>query len=93
MGYTPVEREEARGRREKRAATARPERIWDYAVIPYEIDSNFSGVHKVKVSGVTISILSKKCCEGIVQASNATLGELHLYTVCGENYRTSKLDR
>ena len=36
-----------RSRREKRAATARPERIWDYAVIPYEIDSNFSGVHKV----------------------------------------------
>ena len=33
-------------RRVKRAATARPERIWDYAVIPYEIDSNFSGVHK-----------------------------------------------
>ena len=32
--------------RTKRAATARPERIWDYAVIPYEIDSNFSGVHK-----------------------------------------------
>lgn len=34
----------------KRAATARPERIWDYAVIPYEIDSNFSGVHKVSSS-------------------------------------------
>ena len=33
-------------KRSKRAATARPERIWDYAVIPYEIDSNFSGVHK-----------------------------------------------
>ena len=32
--------------RNKRAATARPERIWDFAVIPYEIDSNFSGVHK-----------------------------------------------
>ena len=30
----------------RRAATARPERIWDYAVIPYEIDANFSGVHK-----------------------------------------------
>ena len=30
--------------RNKRAATARPERIWDFAVIPYEIDSNFSGV-------------------------------------------------
>ena len=32
--------------RDKRAATARPERVWDYAVIPYEIDANFSGVHK-----------------------------------------------
>ena len=32
--------------RTKRAATARPERVWDYAVIPYEIDANFSGVHK-----------------------------------------------
>ena len=42
--------EKERGRRVKRAATARPERIWDYAVIPYEIDSNFSGVHKVSSS-------------------------------------------
>ena len=32
--------------RNKRAATARPERIWDFAVIPYEIDSNFSGVRR-----------------------------------------------
>ena len=37
---------QAGSRRQKRAATARPERIWDYAVIPYEIDANFSGVHK-----------------------------------------------
>jgi len=29
--------------RKKRAATARPERIWDYGVIPYEIEANFSG--------------------------------------------------
>lgn len=29
-----------------RAATAKKERIWDYGVIPYEIDANFSGVHK-----------------------------------------------
>jgi tolkin protein len=29
--------------RTKRAATARPERIWDYGVIPYEIEANFSG--------------------------------------------------
>ncbi|XP_042905263.1 bone morphogenetic protein 1 [Parasteatoda tepidariorum] len=32
--------------RTKRAATARPERLWDKAVIPYEIESNFSGDHR-----------------------------------------------
>lgn len=29
-----------------RAATARTERLWDYGVIPYEIESNFSGDHR-----------------------------------------------
>lgn len=29
-----------------RAATAKKDRIWDYGVIPYEIDGNFSGGHK-----------------------------------------------
>lgn len=29
--------------RKRRAATARPERLWDHAVIPYEIEANFSG--------------------------------------------------
>ncbi|XP_053679403.1 tolloid-like protein 2 [Anopheles nili] len=29
-----------------RAATAKKERIWDFGVIPYEIDGNFSGMHK-----------------------------------------------
>ncbi|KAL0280907.1 UNVERIFIED_CONTAM: hypothetical protein PYX00_002062 [Menopon gallinae] len=33
-------------RRVVRAATARKERVWDYGVIPYEIDGNFSGMHK-----------------------------------------------
>ncbi|KAK3090036.1 hypothetical protein FSP39_008719 [Pinctada imbricata] len=33
-------------KRSKRAATARPERLWDYGVIPYEIEANFSGQHK-----------------------------------------------
>lgn len=33
-------------RRVTRAATARKERVWDYGVIPYEIDGNFSGAHK-----------------------------------------------
>jgi tolkin protein len=33
-------------RRVVRAATARKERVWDYGVIPYEIDGNFSGGHK-----------------------------------------------
>lgn len=32
--------------RGRRAATARKERIWDFGVIPYEIDANFSGAHK-----------------------------------------------
>ena len=32
--------------RSRRAATARKERIWDFGVIPYEIDANFSGAHK-----------------------------------------------
>lgn len=30
--------------RRTRAATARTERLWEYAVIPYEIESNFSGM-------------------------------------------------
>lgn len=29
-----------------RAATAKKERVWDFGVIPYEIDGNFSGAHK-----------------------------------------------
>ncbi|KAK2192635.1 hypothetical protein NP493_27g02025 [Ridgeia piscesae] len=37
--------QEARSR-VRRAATARPDRLWDHAVIPYEIDANFSGAHK-----------------------------------------------
>jgi len=38
--------EEIIHRRSRRAATARKERIWDFGVIPYEIDANFSGAHK-----------------------------------------------
>lgn len=33
-------------RRNRRAATARPERLWEHGVIPYEIESNFSGTHR-----------------------------------------------
>lgn len=29
--------------RERRAATARKDRLWDYGVIPYMIEANFSG--------------------------------------------------
>lgn len=32
--------------RSTRAATAKKDRIWDFGVIPYEIDGNFSGAHK-----------------------------------------------
>ncbi|GLV41047.1 tolkin [Carabus blaptoides fortunei] len=40
------ERKDEIHRRVTRAATARKERVWDYGVIPYEIDGNFSGAHK-----------------------------------------------
>ena len=40
---SPVSKTESRP---KRAATARMERIWEYGIIPYEIDKNFSGEHK-----------------------------------------------
>ncbi|XP_037806312.1 dorsal-ventral patterning protein tolloid [Lucilia sericata] len=33
-------------RRLPRAVTAKKERVWDFGVIPYEIDGNFSGLHK-----------------------------------------------
>ena len=42
----------SRSQRVKRAATARPERIWDYAVIPYEIDSNFRSVLEINLDWV-----------------------------------------
>lgn len=49
VSYIPVTNKN-RGRsnnvRQRRAATARRERIWDFGVIPYEIDGNFSGGHK-----------------------------------------------
>uniref|UniRef100_A0A6P4EUP2 Metalloendopeptidase n=1 Tax=Drosophila rhopaloa TaxID=1041015 RepID=A0A6P4EUP2_DRORH len=42
---TPKDEEQLR-HRVARAVTAKKERIWDYGVIPYEIDGNFSGIHK-----------------------------------------------
>lgn len=40
---TRRQRTEAVHRRVRRAATARPERVWPYGVIPYVISSNFTG--------------------------------------------------
>uniref|UniRef100_A0A6E8VGY0 Metalloendopeptidase n=1 Tax=Anopheles coluzzii TaxID=1518534 RepID=A0A6E8VGY0_ANOCL len=40
------EHEHQQHHRTIRAATAKKERIWDFGVIPYEIDGNFSGMHK-----------------------------------------------
>ena len=42
----PKSEHRASAKRARRAATARKDRIWDYGVIPYEIDANFSGAHK-----------------------------------------------
>ena len=38
-----MEKQSKSHKRHRRAATARPERLWDYGVIPYEIEANFSG--------------------------------------------------
>lgn len=43
---SPLGEHQSYNRRVTRAATARKERVWDYGVIPYEIDANFSGAHK-----------------------------------------------
>ncbi|KAK9506321.1 hypothetical protein O3M35_008277 [Rhynocoris fuscipes] len=44
--YTIKEKIARRAARVSRAATARTDRVWEYGVIPYEIDGNFSGMHK-----------------------------------------------
>jgi len=41
-----IRRKNSMRSRAKRAATARKERIWDYGVIPYIIDANFTGADK-----------------------------------------------
>lgn len=41
----PIESQQTLSR-STRAATAKKDRIWDFGVIPYEIDGNFSGAHK-----------------------------------------------
>ena len=46
--------------RAKRAATARPERLWDYGVIPYEIEANFSGKQWVWTPIFILTVL-KSC--------------------------------
>lgn len=43
---SPVDVSPVTHHRVTRAATAKKDRIWDYGVIPYEIDGNFSGAHK-----------------------------------------------
>lgn len=41
-----VEPEQQHRHRIVRAVTAKNERIWDYGVIPFEIDGNFTGLNK-----------------------------------------------
>ncbi|XP_035902847.1 tolloid-like protein 1 isoform X1 [Anopheles stephensi] len=44
--YASEDHHQHQHHRVARAATAKKERIWDFGVIPYEIDGNFSGMHK-----------------------------------------------
>ncbi|CAB4058643.1 tok [Lepeophtheirus salmonis] len=57
----------------KRAATARPERIWEYAVIPYEVDANFSGVHKERMKHPNWIVFTERpcgCCSFVGKRGN-----------------------
>ncbi|KAL3191961.1 hypothetical protein MRX96_059463 [Rhipicephalus microplus] len=66
-----------KNRRRVRAATARPERLWDHAVIPYEIDSNFSvgeAVSSYVAKKVKIKKEARGCCRRVVGESCGTDG-------------------
>ena len=64
--------------RHRRAATARTERLWDHAVVPFVVDSNFSGAHKalfqqvgddIAFSLITWSIMPGAISNGSVVAN------------------------
>ena len=77
--------------RTRRAATARAERLWDYGVIPYEIEANFSGLYWNPFnSGSKVCDVLRRP-QGSVQAGDEALGELHLCQICWKNCRTSQL--
>ncbi|XP_002073258.3 dorsal-ventral patterning protein tolloid [Drosophila willistoni] len=44
--HVPSQHQHQQRQRLRRAVTVRKERTWDYGVIPYEIDTIFSGAHK-----------------------------------------------
>jgi hypothetical protein len=52
--------------RTKRAATARPERLWDYGVIPYEIEANFSGEFYEHCIQILKSHIVGVCCVFVI---------------------------
>ena len=53
--------------RSRRAATSRLDRLWDYGVIPYEIDSNFSGKHStLRTCSLTHSFFCSSFCSIIL---------------------------
>ena len=59
----------SRGQRSRRAATAKLDRLWDNAVIPYEVEANFSGrsfVTCVSVTKVSRSSTCIKCIKNII---------------------------
>jgi hypothetical protein len=52
--------------RNRRAATARAERLWDYGVIPYEIEANFSGISIVFIRQQFLNIANHTSCGSMV---------------------------
>lgn len=78
--------------RRKRAATARTDRIWEYGVVPYEINSSFSGLFGfffVQLRGR----VSHRRAQGTVQKGDAPLGKLYVHLICGTVARGQELYR
>ncbi|KAK7483783.1 hypothetical protein BaRGS_00024999, partial [Batillaria attramentaria] len=46
MKHRRYKRKDAGKSRTKRAATARKDRLWDFGIIPYDIEANFTGANK-----------------------------------------------
>jgi len=67
----PKWRQRRRRRRRPRAATARKERVWEYGVIPYEIESIFDGAKKTLFKQAMRHWENATCVKFVERSPNA----------------------